>query len=58
MVSNHAENTAQVTIRRHADSPHCDVVVVLRGQEMVLECRDYDQAVKWARIERKTYKID
>jgi hypothetical protein len=27
------------------------------GQEMVLGCRDYDQAVKWARIECKTYGV-
>jgi hypothetical protein len=41
----------------YPDSPICDVVVVVRGQEMVLRCRDYRQAMRWARIERKTYKI-
>jgi hypothetical protein len=47
----------EVTIRSYQDSPICDVVVVVRGQEMVLYCRDYRQAMRWARLERKTYKI-
>jgi hypothetical protein len=45
----------EVTIRSYQDSPICDVVVVVRGQEMVLRCRR--QAMRWARLERKTYKI-
>ena len=48
---------AQVTIRRYLDSPICDVVVVVRGREMVLRCPTYFQAVKWARLECKSYKI-
>jgi hypothetical protein len=47
----------EVKIRSYRDSPICDVVVVVRGTEMVLRCRDYRQAMRWARIERKTYKI-
>ena len=47
----------EVTIRGYPDSPICDVVVVVRGQEMILHCRDYRQAMQWARLERKTYKI-
>jgi hypothetical protein len=47
----------EVTIRSYPDSPICDVVVVVRGQEMVLRCRDYRQAMRWARLERTTYKI-
>jgi hypothetical protein len=47
----------EVRIRSYRDSPICDVVVVVRGTEMVLRCRDYRQAMRWARIERKTYKI-
>jgi hypothetical protein len=47
----------EVSIRSYQDSPICDVVVVVRGQEMVLRCRDYRQAMRWARLERKTYKI-
>jgi len=47
----------EVTIRSYQDSPICDVVVVVHGTEMVLRCRDYSQAMRWARLERKTYKI-
>ena len=46
-----------VKIRSYRDSPICDVRVVVRGTEMVLRCRDYRQAMRWARIERKTAKI-
>jgi hypothetical protein len=53
MIAEHAE----VRVRRHSDVPECDVVVAIRGQEMSLRCRDYNQAVKWARIECKSYKI-
>ena len=48
---------AQVTIRRYPDSPICDVVVVVRGQEMVIRCPSYSHGLKWARLERKSYKI-
>jgi len=57
MISMIAEQAAEVRVRRHSDTPECDVVVAVRGQEMSLKCRDYNQAVKWARIECKSYKI-
>jgi hypothetical protein len=44
----------EVTIRRYPASRICDVVVVVRGQEMVLRCPSYSQAVKWARLECET----
>jgi hypothetical protein len=47
----------QVFIRRHTASQTCDVVVLVRGQEMVLRCPDYSQALKWARLECRSYKI-
>ena len=47
----------EVTIRRYPASRICDVVVVVRGQEMVLRCPSYSQAVKWARLECKSYNI-
>jgi len=47
----------QVFIRCHAASEICDVVVLVRGQEMVLRLPSYSQAIKWARLERKSYKI-
>jgi hypothetical protein len=57
MTSMIAKHAAEVRVRRHGDAPECDVVVTVRGQEMLLKCRDYNQAVKWARIECKSYKI-
>jgi hypothetical protein len=47
----------EVTIRRYSASRICDVVVVVRGQEMVLRCPSYSQAVKWARLECKSYNV-
>ena len=47
----------KVTIRRYPASRICDVVVVVRGQEMVVRCPTYFQSVKWARLECKSYKI-
>ena len=47
----------QVFIRRDTASQICDVVVLVRGQEMVLRCPSYSQALKWARLECKSYKI-
>jgi hypothetical protein len=57
LVSTIAEPSAAVRVRRHSDITECDVLVVYRGKEMSLRCRDYTQAVQWARIECKTYKI-
>ena len=47
----------QILIRRDTTSQVCDVVVLVRGQEMVLRCPSYPQALKWARLECKSYKI-
>ena len=46
----------EVKIRSYRDSPICDVVVVVHGTEMTLRCPDYSQAMRWARLERKSYK--
>ena len=45
----------RVIIRRYAEV--CDVVVLVRGQEIVHRCPGYSQALKWARLECKSYKI-
>jgi hypothetical protein len=47
----------QILIRRDAASQICDVVVLVRGEEMVVRCPSYSQALKWARLECKSYKI-
>jgi hypothetical protein len=52
-----AEYEDDVRVQRHRNSPECDVIVSYRGREMSLRCRDYDQAIKWARIECKVYKL-
>jgi hypothetical protein len=47
----------QVFIRRYTASEICDVVVLVRSQEIVLRCPNYSQALKWARLECKSYNI-
>jgi len=46
-----------VRIRCYSDFLECEVIVTLRGKEMRLRCRDYDQAVKWARVECRSYGV-
>jgi hypothetical protein len=45
------------TERAKAPDIAAEFAVARRGQEMILRCRDYRQAIRWARLERKTYKI-
>ena len=52
-----AYQVAEVRIRRHSHVPECDVVVAVRGKQIFLRCPDYDQAVKWARVECRSYGI-
>ncbi|MBR1123499.1 hypothetical protein JQ628_18390 [Bradyrhizobium lablabi] len=51
-----AAHRAEICIRQYSDAPECDVIIMFRGRELSLRCRDYDEAVKWARIECKSYK--
>ena len=46
-----------VTIRRYPGSRIYEVVVVVRGREMVLRCETYSQALKWAHLECKSYNV-
>jgi hypothetical protein len=63
MIEEHHESTGTdvpangVWVQRYTDSPECDVIVAFRGREMALRCRDYNQAVQWARIECKAYRL-
>ena len=52
-----SEPVAEIRVRRHSDVPDCDVLVVYRGKIMSVRCRDYAQAVKWARVECKSYNV-
>ena len=47
----------KVVIRRYPASQICDVVVRVRGQEIVHRCPDYSHALKWAGLECKSYLI-
>ena len=48
MITHHS---AEIRVRRYDGVAQCDVVVSFRGHAMTLRCRNYDQAVDWARIE-------
>ena len=47
----------KVIIRRYPAFQICDVVVSVRGREIVLRCPSYSHALKWACLECKSYKI-
>ena len=51
------EHRRRVWIRQYSDGLECDVIVAIRGQEMVVQLPDYSQAVKWAQMESKSYTI-
>ncbi len=51
------QHAPRVILRRYIGSAICDVLVLVRGQEMVIRCRSYPQALKWARLECKSYRI-
>lgn len=47
----------EVRILQFDDKPECEVIVLLRGRQLVLRCPNYAGAVKWARVECKSYGI-
>ncbi len=52
-----APSVAEIRIRRMSSALDCDVVIALRGEEVSIRCRTYDDAVKWAQMECKSYRI-
>jgi hypothetical protein len=58
MASVRTTHVAEVKIRRYGDRRQCDVFVDVHGKEMILKCPDFAQAVKWARLECKSYQIE
>ena len=50
------EDLAEVRMRRYDDTPEWEVVVMRRGAKISYKCRDYDQAMKWAKVECKSYR--
>jgi hypothetical protein len=51
------DDQALVKIQKYSDSSECDVIVLFRGREMIVQLPDYNRAVKWARMESKNYGI-
>lgn len=51
------DEVAEVRIRRYGDVLDCVVVVTFRGRQLLLRCRDYNQAVKWARVGCRSYGV-
>jgi|HubBroStandDraft_6_1064221.scaffolds.fasta_scaffold3003843_1 hypothetical protein len=49
---------SEVRIRRFEDCNDCLVIVAVGVREIVLKCPDYNYAVRWARLECKSYKIE
>ena len=47
----------EVEIRRYEDGPDCDVVVTTRRRCLVMSCPTYDEALRWALLECKVYKL-
>jgi hypothetical protein len=43
-------------MRRYSHTPECEVVVARRGAEVRYKCSDYEQAMKWARVECRSYR--
>ena len=50
------EELAEVRMRRHSRTAEWEVVVVRGATEISYKCRDYDQAMKWAQVERRSYR--
>jgi len=51
------DDQAWVKIQQYSDSLECDVIVLFRGREMIVQLPDYSRALKWARMESKNYGI-
>jgi hypothetical protein len=52
-----ADSRGEVSIRRYGNNSECDVIVAIRDREMVVRLPDYSQAVKWAQMESRSYKM-
>ena len=50
------EELAEVRMRRYNRTSEWEVVVVRAGVEISYKCRDYDQAMKWAQVECRSYR--
>jgi hypothetical protein len=57
MIGRELMHPAEIRVRCYDGARECDVIVLFRGKETTIRCRDYDQAVKWARIECKSIRL-
>jgi hypothetical protein len=48
---------AEVRIRCYSHMAECEIRVAVHGKEMCMRCRDYNQALKWARLECRSYGV-
>ena len=48
---------SEVRIQRYQHSAECEVIVSLRARELRLKFSNYDQALRWAQVECKSYGI-
>ena len=50
-----ANKIANIRVIRNSHVRECEVRVTVRGKEMCVSCPDYEQALKWARLECRSY---
>jgi hypothetical protein len=50
------DEVAEVRLRRYNQTSEWQVIVVRGAAEIRYKCRDYDQAMKWARLECRSYR--
>ena len=50
------EELAEIRMRRDNRTSEWEVVIVRGVTEISYKCRDYDQAMKWAQVECRSYR--
>jgi hypothetical protein len=52
-----ADSRGEVSIHQYSNRSECDVIVAMRDREMVVRLPNYSQAIKWAQMEARSYKL-
>jgi hypothetical protein len=52
-----ADSRSEISIHRYRNRSACDVIVAIGDREMVVRLPDYGQAIKWAQMEARSYKL-
>ena len=50
------EELAEIRMRRYNRTSEWEVIIVRGGSEISYKCRDYEQAMKWAQVECRSYR--